>query len=450
MQVVSIMIELSPAVITVLMIGGLIAAVLLGFPLSFSLGGVALLVGMVAWGPDVVGVLYNRLYGVMSNYVLLAAPLFIAMGLMIERSGIAERLFGALYLWLGGIRGGLAVATIVLGTALAACVGIIAASVIMLGLIALPAMLERGYAKDLATGAVCAGGTLGILIPPSVMLVFYGPTAAISVGQLFMGAIVPGLLLSVLYQVYILVRAFISPSVAPAMPLSERNVPLREKTIQLITSAVPILVLIFSVLGVIFLGIATPTEAAGVGLAFTVIMAAAYKRLSFSVINAVTKESMIVTGMALFLGASAAMFTGVFLGLGCGDVVSGLILQAPFGRWGAFMVVMAIVFILGMFIDWMGIIFVIVPLATPVGLALGFDKLWFAMMIIINLQMSFLTPPFAYALFFLKGVCAPEWRVEMSDIIKGVIPFVVIIIIALVLCALFPPIITWLPSKMIT
>lgn len=444
------MIDMSPVVVTILMVGGLMAGVLLGFPLSFSLAGIATVIGVLAWGPDVVGVLYNRLYGVMSNYTLLAAPLFIGMGLMIERSGIAERLFSALYLWLGGVRGGLAVATILLGTALAACVGIIAASVITLGLIALPAMIERGYAKDLATGAVCAGGTLGILIPPSVMLVFYGPTAAISVGQLFMGAIVPGLLLSALYIVYILVRSFINPHVAPSMPLADRNVALKDKTFLLITSAVPIVVLIFSVLGVIFLGIATPTEAAAVGLTFTLVIAAAYKRLNFSVINAVTKESMIVTGMALFLGASAAMFTGVFLGLGCGDVVSGLILNAPFGRWGAFTVVMLIVFVLGMFIDWMGIIFVIVPLATPVGMALGFNELWFAMMIIVNLQMSFLTPPFAYAIFFLKGVCSPEWNVELSDIMKGVVPFVAIIVLALGLCIVFPQIITWLPGKMIT
>lgn len=444
------MIDMSPVVVTILMVGGLMVAVLLGFPLSFSLAGIATVIGVLAWGPNVVGVLYNRLYGVMSNYTLLAAPLFIGMGLMIERSGIAERLFGALYLWLGGVRGGLAVATILLGTALAACVGIIAASVITLGLIALPAMIERGYAKDLATGAVCAGGTLGILIPPSVMLVFYGPTAAISVGQLFMGAIMPGLLLSTLYIVYILVRSFISPHVAPSMPLADRNVPLKDKTFLLLTSAVPIVVLIFSVLGVIFLGIATPTEAAAVGLTFTLVIAAAYRRLNFSVINAVTKESMIVTGMALFLGATAAMFTGVFLGLGCGDVVSGLILNAPFGRWGAFGVVMLIVFVLGMFIDWMGIIFVIVPLATPVGMALGFDELWFAMMIIVNLQMSFLTPPFAYAIFFLKGVCSPEWNVELSDIMKGVVPFVAIIVLALGLCIAFPQIITWLPGKMIT
>jgi len=443
------MIEMSPITITIAMMGGLLTAVLLGFPLAFSLGGIAVTVGMLAWGPDVVGVLYNRLYGMLSNYTILAAPLFIGMGLMIERSGIAERLFSALYLWLGGFRGGLAVATILLGTALAACVGIIAASVITLGLIALPAMLERGYAKDLATGSVCAGGTLGILIPPSVMLVFYGPTAAVSVGQLFMGAIVPGLLLSGLYITYISIRSLVSPRVAPPMPLADRQVSLAHKTWLLLTSALPIVALIVAVLGVIFLGIATPTEAAAVGLTATLLIAAVYRRLTMSVINAVTREAMIVTGMALFLGSSAAMFTGVFLGLGCGDVVSQFILSAPFGRWGAFFVIMFIVFILGMFIDWIGIIFVVVPLATPIGLELGFDKLWFAMMIIINLQMSFLTPPFAYAIFFLKGVCRPEWQVELSDIMKGVVPFVIIIILAIVLCIAFPSIITWLPGKMI-
>lgn len=444
------MIEMSPAIVTILMFGGLLVTILLGFPLAFSLGGMAFVIGMLAWGSDVLGVLYNCFYGVITNYILLAAPLFIGMGLMIERAGMAERLFGSLYLWLAGFRGGLAVATVLLGTALAACVGVIAASVTALALIALPAMLERGYNKEMACGAVCAGGTLGILIPPSVMLVFYGPTATLSVGKLFMAAIMPGLMLSSLYIAYISIRSLISPELAPSMPAEQRiAVPWGKKLISLFTSLVPITLLIMAVLGSIFLGIATPTEAAGVGFFVTLLMAAGYRRLTWAVVKQVTIETVIITSMAFWIGGCASMFTGVFLGLGCGDVVSDLLLAAPFGHWGVFVTIMFIIFILGMFIDWIGIIFIMVPLVTPIGAAAGFDPLWFAMMIIINLQMSFLTPPFAYAIFYLRGASRPEWGVDLGHIMRGVIPFVVLIMVGLGLCIALPQIILWLPSMMI-
>jgi len=231
------MIELSPVVITIVMFSGLLVAILLGFPLAFSLAGMACLTGLLTWGPESIALLYTQFYGLISNYIILAAPLFIGMGLMIERSGVATKVFDTLYLWLGGSRGGLAVATILLGTALAACVGVIAASVTALALVALPTMLDHKYKKELACGAVCAGGTLGILIPPSVMLVFYGPMANISVGQLFMGAIVPGLMLAALYIIYILIWSFLKPEVAPSMPAEQRKeIPFSKKLITLFTS----------------------------------------------------------------------------------------------------------------------------------------------------------------------------------------------------------------------
>jgi tripartite ATP-independent transporter DctM subunit len=444
------MIEVSPEIVVVIMFLPLITAILLGFPLAFSLLGIAFLVGMVAWGSDSIGIIYTKFYGLISNYIILAAPLFIGMGLMIERSGVATRVFDTLYIMLGSFRGGLAIITILLGTVLAACVGVIAASVTALALIALPTMLDHGYKKELACGAVCAGGTLGILIPPSVMLVFYGPMANISVGQLFMGAIGPGLLLSALYLGFVAIWSFIKPEVAPAMSATEiKAISLKRKLYLIFTSFVPMFVLIVSVLGSIFLGIATPTEAAAVGFFVATIMAAAYKQLNWRVIKEVAKDGVVITAMAFFIGGSANVFTGIFLGLGGGDVVEAFVLSTPFGKWGAFIMIQLIIFILGMFINWLGILFIMIPIISPIVLDLGFDPLWFAMMICVNLQMSFMTPPFAYAIFYLQGIKKPEWGLDINHIIRGVVPFVALIVVGLILCTLFPQVILWLPNMMI-
>jgi tripartite ATP-independent transporter DctM subunit len=444
------MIDISPEAITVIMFAGVLVGVLSGFPLAPVVAGVALIVGYFTWGgPQVTALFYSRMYDLVRSYVILAAPLFIFMGLMLERSGIAERLYDALYLWLGGFRGGLAITTVIIGTILAACVGIIGASVTMLGLIALPAMIKRGYDKALASGAVCAGGTLGILIPPSIMLVLYGPMAAISVGKLFMAAFVPGLILSALYCSYIAIYCLVRPHIAPAVPPEDRAVSFLRKTSMLLTSLVPPVILVMAVLGSIFLGIAPPTEAASVGAFATILLAIAYRRFSFRALRDTALETMRVTSKVMFIAVCGFMFTGIFLGLGGGDVVENLVLASPGGRWGAFAVIMFIVFILGMFIDWLGIIFIMVPIITPIGPALGFDELWFAMMIIVNLQMSFMTPPFAYAIFFLRGAAPPELGVSTADIIRGVIPFVILIMIGLGLLVAFPDLILWLPHQMI-
>ncbi len=443
------MIDMSPEVITLLMFGLLLIAILLGFPMAYALGGIAMIVSLLFFSPErTFAVFYGRVFGIMTNYVLLAAPLFIFMGLMLEKSGISEKLFDAIYLWTGGLRGGLAIATVLIGALLAACVGIIGASVIMLGLIALPSMLNHGYNKELACGSVCAGGTLGILIPPSVMLVIYGPTASIGVGKLFMAAFIPGFMLAGLYISYIAIASFLRPNLAPALPPEERNVPFAHKVTALVTSLVPPLFLILAVLGTIFFGIAPPTEAAAIGAIAAVLLAIAYRRFSFQAFKEVTYHSLRITSMVMIIAICAAMFTSTFLGLGCGDVVKNAIVGIPMGRWGSFMAVMVIVFLLGMFIDWIGIVFIMVPIVTPIGEVLGFDSLWFAMMIVVNLQMSFLTPPFAYALFYLRGICKPEWGVNTGHIVRGVIPFVCLIVLGLVLCILFPQIILWLPGKM--
>jgi len=432
------------------MIGGIFLGVLTGFPLAFVVGSVGLIVGFVLLGPQTFEILYGRLYSLALNYPLLAVPLFTFMGVVLQKSGIADGLFDALYLWLGGFRGGLAVATLLFGTVLAACLGVITAAVTMLTLIALTPMVKRGYDKAIASGAVCAGGTLGILIPPSVMLVIYGPMAQISVGKLFMAAVFPGLLLSVLYCTYVAVRCLLQPDMGPPIPREDRQVPFMVKTRMLAYSLFPPAILILSVLGVIFFGIAPPTEAASVGAFTAVMLTLFYRRFSFGMVKDAALDTLRVASFVLMIGCLSFAFVGVFISLGGADVVSRVITAAPGGRWGAFVAVMFIVFMLGMFIDWIGIVFIMVPILSPIGPQLGFDPLWFAMMICVNLQTSFMTPPFAVAIFVCRGTAAPELGVTIADIIRGVIPFVILVLIGLVLCVIWPDIILWLPDKMIS
>jgi len=443
------MIEISPGILTVIMLGGILAGILSGYPLAIPVGALGLILGYLLMGPSVLNLMYTRLFFLITSYVLLAAPLFIFMGEMLERSAIADKLFDSLYLWLGGLRGGLALTTILLGTILAACVGIIGASVTMLSLLALPAMVKRGYSKSLAAGSICAGGTLGILIPPSIMLVIYGPMAMISVGKLFMAAFIPGFVLSGLYCAYVVVYSYLRPEAAPPVPVEERRVPLLRKTTMLVTSMIPPVFLILAVLGTIFFGIAPPTEAAAVGGLAAMVLVIIYRRFSWAVLKDTVSQTLKITAMILLIGGMAFSFVGVFLSAGCGKVVEEVILATPGGRWGAFAMVMFVLFILGFFIDWLGILFIMVPIVSPLAPALGFDPLWFAMMICVNLQTSFMTPPMAHAIFYLRGSAPPELGVTMADIIRGVIPFVFLILIGLGLCTAFPQIILWLPGKMI-
>lgn len=441
--------ELSKELIAALMLGGLLVGVLTGFPLAFVMGAVAVLFGFMVWGGGVSQLLYTRIFMVLSNYVILAVPLFVFMGLMLERSGITEKLYDALYLWLGPFRGGLAIATVLIGTILAACVGIIAASVTMLSVIAVPSMVKRGYAKSLATGATCAGGSLGILIPPSIMLVFYGPMAGISVGKLFFAAFPAGLLLSVLYVSYIAIRSFVQPSIAPSVPSEETAVSFTKKTRVLLYSLAPPVILILAVLGTIFFGIAAPTEAAGVGAFVATLLALAYGRLNWRVLKETGLLTVKSCGMIFLFVVMSIAFVGVFIGAGGNEVVANVILATPGGKWGAFAAIMVITFILGMFIDWLGIVFIMVPIITPLTEVLGFDPLWFSMMIIVNLQMSFMTPPYAPAIFICRGAVPEELGIVTADIIRGILPFVLLVVVGLGLFIAFPQILLWLPAQMI-
>lgn len=443
------MIELSPEAITIIMFGAILLGVLTGFPLAIPVGGTGVIIGYLLFGPSVFDLVYSRVFALVTTYTLMAVPLFIFMGGMLEHSGIAEKMYDALYLWLGGLRGGLAIITVLLGTILAATVGVIAASITLLALVALPAMIKRGYDKSLASGAIVAGGCLGILIPPSIMLVIYGPMAWISVGKLLMAAIFPGFVLSALYITYIAIRCQVQPRLAPAIPPEERAVPFMKKTTVLISSLLPTAVLVMAVLGVIFLGIAPPTEAAASGAFVATLMTVAYRRFNMRVLKETALITLKLTSMIFLIGSCAFAFVGVFLSAGGGKVVEALILATPGGKWGAFAAVMFIVFLLGFFIDWIGILFIIVPIISPLVPVLGFDPLWFAIMVCVNLQTSFMTPPFAPGIFFLRGTAPPELGVTMGDIIRGVIPFIILVLIGLGLMVIFPEIILWLPGKMI-
>ncbi|NLE95787.1 MAG: TRAP transporter large permease subunit [Dehalococcoidia bacterium] len=440
---------MSPELLTVVMLLGVLVGVLFGYPLAIPVGAMGLLFGYLVYGNAVPNLLYGRVFNLVHSYTLLAIPLFVFMGVMLEKSGIAEKLYDALYVWLSGFNGGLAIVTVLLGTILAACVGVIGASVSMLAIFALPAMLKRGYNKPLASGAVCAGGTLGILIPPSIMLVIYGPMAGISVGKLFMAAFIPGFVLSALYCGYIAIRCAIQKNLGPAVPPEEITISFGQKSKMLVVALAPTALIIFAVLGSIFLGIAPPTEAAAVGALASIGLAVGYRRFSWSVLKDTVTQSMQVSSMIYLIGALSFAYVGVFVGAGCGNVIKETIMAAPGGRWGGFAMIMFIVFLLGFFIDWIGIVFIMVPIVAPIAPALGFDPLWFGMMLVVNLQMSFMTPPFASAIFYLRGSADPALGVTMADIIKGVWPFVICIIIGLGLCVIFPQLILWLPGKMI-
>jgi tripartite ATP-independent transporter DctM subunit len=443
--------EFSPEIVTTLMLGGVLSLVLTGFPIGLVIGSVAFIVGCIMFGPDITfHIIYSRLYELTLNYPYLAVPLFTFMGVVLQHSGIAEDLYDALYEWLSGFRGGLAVVTIIAGTILAACLGTITAAVTVLTLIALGPMVKRGYDKSIASGTVVASGTLGILIPPSIMLVVYGPQAGVSVGKMFMGAIFPGLILSGLYITYITVRCYLNPNLGPPIPEEERaKISSLKKSIKLAKAVAPTLLIILAVLGTIYTGIAPPTEAAAMGSFAVAILAIVYRKFTLSLIKHSALEVLRVSAFVLLIAGLSYAFVGVFMSAGCGEVVTNLIMAVPGGKWGAFFMVMFIVFILGMFIEWIGIVFIIVPVFSPILKKLGFDPLWAAMMICINLQMAFQTPPMAMSIFVCRGTAPPELGVTMHDIIKGVIPFIIIIMICLILCVLFPQIITWLPAKMI-
>jgi len=410
-----------------------LALLLFGIPVAFVFGAVSIVFATLIpdVGLDIFSVLPFRIYGIMSNTTLMAVPLFIAMGLVLEKSKMAERLLISMSALFRDVRGGLAVSVVLVGAMLAASTGIVSASVVMMSVIALPLMLKAGYDKGLASGTVAASGTLGQIIPPSIILIILGDVMSVSVGELFMGSVLPGLLLVGLYIFYILIRSYFSPEVAP-IPKDIKTVSIKE----IIFSIVPPLLLMVSVLGSIFAGIASPTESAAFGVVGAILLSVLNRSLNFEMIKYTTSETVKLTGMIFMILIGATAFSLVFNELGGTDIILEFFSEDIGSVWAFIGIAMLSIFILGFFIDFIEISFIIVPILVPVMDSFGIDPVWFAVLIALNLQASFLTPPFGLSLFFLKGAAGDS--IKTMEIYKGIIPFILLQLLGLGLVILFP------------
>ena len=441
-------------ILALLMFVSFIALVFTGFPVAWLLGGLSVIFTALAivlevdfnlpidMGWDYTSLSVDRIWNVMENWVMVALPMFIFMGLLLDRSGIARQLMISFSRLFGGIRGGLAVTVTVIGLMLAATTGIIGASVVLLALLGLPVMMNQGYDKSLAAGTVCAVGTLGILIPPSIMLVMMADRMSMSVGDLFLGAVFPGMLLGGLYIAYILGYAYIKPEVAPAADHEPMD---WAAIVDLFKAIVPPAFLILAVLGSIFTGLATPTEAAGVGAAGAWLLAALKRQLGKGVMKEVLEETTRTTAFifAVLIGATA--FSLVLRGLGGDELIEGALLGLPFEATGIVICILLATFLLGFFLDWIELTLIILPLVSPVVTNLGFDPVWFTVLFAVCLQTSFLTPPVGFAIFYLKGVAPPG--IDVRVIYKGVVPFIILQLLGLVILFNWTELVTWLPNQ---
>jgi tripartite ATP-independent transporter DctM subunit len=420
---------------------------LVGFPVTFTLLGTALAFGLIGFGWSFFHLLPLRIWGVMTNVTLLAVPLFVFMGVMLERSGLAEELLDTMGIVFSRIRGGLAVSVVVVGALLGASTGIVGATVVTMGLLAVPTMLKRGYGKRLATGTVAASGTLGQIIPPSIVLVLIGDIVGVPVGDLFVGALLPGILLVGLYILYIFIAALIWPDSAPLIPKAELNA-LTPKILlgKVIRALFPPLFLMVAVLGSIFAGIASPTEAAAVGAVGATALTVINKKFSLKILQEVMNSTTELTCMVFIILVGAAAFGLVFRGLDGDSLVRNFLgaIAQTHGRWFVLTIVMGLIFVVGFFLDFIEITFIHVPVLAPIMISFGFDPVWFCILIAVNLQTSFMTPPFGFSLFYLKAVTPAE--VTTGDIYRGIIPFVLFQLIGLLIVIFFPELATWLPE----
>ncbi|MEO9805729.1 MAG: TRAP transporter large permease subunit [Reichenbachiella sp.] len=419
--------------------------ILFGYPVAFTLGGLSILAGVLIYDIDFFYLLSLRIYGTMHNFVLIAVPLFVFMGIMLEKSGLAESLLETMASLFGRMKGGLAVSVVIVGGMLAASTGIVGATVITMGMISLPTMLKRGYSPTLATGTIASSGTLGQIIPPSVVLVLLGTVLNVSVGDLFTAAILPGILLVGLYIIYIIAVSYMKPDAAPSISSKEHQDFWKEGAFKkvLVAFILPFM-LILLVLGSIFAGIASPTEAAAVGALGAIILTAIQKKLTLKILKEVMRDTTFLTCMVFMILVGATSFSLVFRAMGGDRLLADLITQGGLSPHLFLAVVLLVVFVAGFFIDFIEIIFIIIPVAAPIFSAMGIDLIWIGILIALNLQTSFLTPPFGFSLFYLKGVAPPE--IKTSHLYRGIVPFVIIQLVLLVAVIVFPELVSWLPD----
>ncbi len=420
---------------------------MIGFPVTFTLLGTALVFGLIGFGWDFFNLLPLRIWGRMTNITLIAVPLFVFMGVMLERSGLAEELLDTMGLLFGRLRGGLAISVVVVGALLGASTGIVGATVVTMGLLAVPTMLRRGYQKELACGTVSASGTLGQIIPPSIVLVLIGDIVGVSVGDLFMGAVLPGLLLVGLFILYILLVSFLRPGVAPAISKAElASISAKQLAARVGLALFPPLFLMVSVLGSIFAGIASPTEAAAVGAVGATLLTIVNKKFDLALLQAVMRSTVKLTCMVFIILCGAAAFGLVFRGLGGDHLVRGFLtgIAHQYSKGMVLAIVMGVIFIIGFFLDFIEITFIHVPVLAPIMIDFGYDPVWFCILLAVNLQTSFLTPPFGFSLFYLKAVTPPE--ISTGHIYRGIIPFVLFQLVGLAIVVFFPQLATWLPK----
>jgi tripartite ATP-independent transporter DctM subunit len=435
---------MSMALITVLMFATLVLLLLTGLPVVFVIGSIGIVFSFLLWGPGSLSMMIYPTYGLMNVFILSAVPLFIFMGLILQKAGIADEMFEAIYKWSGGLRGGLGVGTIIVCSIIAAMVGISGAATVTMGLIALPAMLKRNYSKFLATGTIQAGGALGLLIPPSIPFLVYAFVARQSAGMLFASGVFPGLMLAAMYSLYIIIRAAIQPELAPALPLEER-VSFREKLLSLRSLVLPVFI-IASVVGCVIFGITTIIEASVIGALGAMIAALVRKKLSWPMVRESLHRSASVTAMVMWIALAAVCFGSIYTGLGASDLVRSALSSMGLGKWGIMIFIQFSFFILGCFLDDTAILFLTIPLYLPIIKDLGFDPIWFGTLFVVNMQMAFITPPYGLNLFYMKGVVPKE--ITMVDLYKSAIPFVGIQALGLIIMMIFPEIALWLPRTL--
>ncbi len=425
----------------------LMLALFMGFPVAYSMMGVALVFGLITFGDAVIFQFVQKVDSVASNYVLAAVPLFIFMGAMMERSGIAERLFEAIHLWTRRLPGGLAIGTIIMCVIFAASSGVIGATETVVGMLAIPVMMKYAYDKGLISGTICAGGSLGTIIPPSVVVVVLGPVADVSVGTLFVGMIFPGFIMAGLYLLYIVVRCTLQPSAGPVLPRSDDDPTILQAIWVTAVALVPPVLLIVAVLGSIMFGLAAPTEAAGLGALGSLLLAVAYRRLTWPIFNDAVLKTLRVTCMILMILLGGNMFAGVFIGSGGVVLTEQLISSAALGPALTLVLFLAVCFVAGFFLDWISVLLIFIPVFMPIVKSLGFDPAWFCVLFLIVIQTSYLTPPMAPAIFYLRGISPPE--ITLQHMFRGVVPFIILQLICLGIVAFFPQLVLWLPDQLL-